>query len=63
MVTDDLVQSLRSGAHQREFDPGVLAAAADALEALQRRNSELSDMLVQLLPYAAADRLRNKSLD
>ena len=63
MVTDDLVECLRSGAREREFDPGILDAAADALETLQRRNSELSDMLVQLLPYAAADRLRNKTLE
>ncbi len=63
MVTDDLVQCLRIGARQRDLDPGVLTAAADALEKLHRRNAELSDMLVQLLPYAAAERLRHKTLE
>ena len=63
MVTDDLVQCLRSGARHRELDPGVLDAAADALETLHKRNAELSEMLVQLLPYAAADRLRHKTLE
>ncbi len=63
VITDDLVQCLRSGARQRELDPGVLDAAADALETLHKRNAELSEMLVQLLPYAAADRLRHKTLE
>lgn len=63
VVNNDLVQCLRSGARQRELDPGILDAAADALETLHRRNAELSEMLVQLLPYAAADRLRHKTLE